>query len=82
MHVDGFRFDLATVLGRAADGYRKQHGLLDRIGSFFRSLFSGGGGSRPKVVYRNPNRDRSSRSRSLFSSRPPWHCLRVDLWKC
>ena len=33
MGVDGFRFDLATVLGRAADGYRKQHGLLDRIGS-------------------------------------------------
>ena len=33
MGVDGFRFDLATVLGRAADGFRKQHALLDRIGS-------------------------------------------------
>jgi glycogen operon protein len=33
MGVDGFRFDLATVLGRTAKGFRKQHGLLDRIGS-------------------------------------------------
>jgi glycogen operon protein len=33
MGVDGFRFDLATVLGRTADGYLKQHGLLSRIGS-------------------------------------------------
>ena len=33
MGVDGFRFDLATVLGRTATGYLKQHGLLNRIGS-------------------------------------------------
>jgi len=33
MGVDGFRFDLATVLGRTATGYLKTHGLLNRIGS-------------------------------------------------
>jgi len=32
MGVDGFRFDLATVLGRTAHGFKKQHGLLNRIG--------------------------------------------------
>jgi isoamylase len=32
MGVDGFRFDLATVLGRTAKGYQKQHSLLNRIG--------------------------------------------------
>jgi glycogen operon protein len=31
MGVDGFRFDLATVLGRSADGFHKSHGLLSRI---------------------------------------------------
>ena len=31
MGVDGFRFDLATVLGRTSAGYLKQHGLLNRI---------------------------------------------------
>jgi glycogen operon protein len=31
MGVDGFRFDLAPVLGRTAQGYLKQHPLLDRI---------------------------------------------------
>jgi len=33
MGVDGFRFDLAPVLGRTATGFLKQHPLLDRIGS-------------------------------------------------
>jgi glycogen operon protein len=33
MGVDGFRFDLATVLGRSAAGFDKGHGLLARIGS-------------------------------------------------
>ena len=33
MGVDGFRFDLATVLGRTATGYLKQHSLLNRIGT-------------------------------------------------
>jgi glycogen operon protein len=33
MGVDGFRFDLATVLGRSARGFRKSHELLARIGS-------------------------------------------------
>jgi isoamylase len=32
MGVDGFRFDLATVLGRSAAGFSKGHGLLARIG--------------------------------------------------
>jgi glycogen operon protein len=32
MGVDGFRFDLATVLGRTSSGYLKRHGLLNRIG--------------------------------------------------
>ena len=31
MGVDGFRFDLATVLGRFAGGFRKDHSLLARI---------------------------------------------------
>lgn len=29
--VDGFRFDLATVLGRTMDGFYKPHSLLNRI---------------------------------------------------
>jgi glycogen operon protein len=33
MGVDGFRFDLATVLGRTSTGYLKRHGLLNRIGA-------------------------------------------------
>jgi len=33
MGVDGFRFDLGTVLGRSADGFRKGHELLARIAS-------------------------------------------------
>lgn len=33
MGVDGFRFDLATVLGRTSSGYLKQHSLLNRIGA-------------------------------------------------
>jgi isoamylase len=33
MGVDGFRFDLATVLGRSAKGFKKSHGLLARIGN-------------------------------------------------
>jgi glycogen operon protein len=33
MGVDGFRFDLATVLGRTAEGFSKPHSLLNRIGS-------------------------------------------------
>lgn len=28
MHVDGFRFDLATILGREYDGYDERHGFL------------------------------------------------------
>jgi glycogen operon protein len=31
MGVDGFRFDLATTLGRTARGFRKQHPLFARI---------------------------------------------------
>ncbi len=31
MHVDGFRFDLATVLGREADGFDRDGGFLDAI---------------------------------------------------
>lgn len=31
MHVDGFRFDLATVLGREADGFDPNGGFLDAI---------------------------------------------------
>lgn len=31
MGVDGFRFDLATVLGRHADGYSREHPLLNAI---------------------------------------------------
>jgi len=33
MGVDGFRFDLATVLGRTRNGFRKPHSLLSRIGA-------------------------------------------------
>jgi glycogen operon protein len=33
MGVDGFRFDLATALGRSDSGFDKRHGLLNRIGS-------------------------------------------------
>jgi glycogen operon protein len=33
MGVDGFRFDLATILGRTRHGFSKRHSLLDRIGS-------------------------------------------------
>ncbi|MEE4219365.1 MAG: glycogen debranching protein GlgX [Xanthomonadales bacterium] len=33
MGVDGFRFDLATVLGRTRNGFRKRHALLSRIGA-------------------------------------------------
>ena len=33
MGVDGFRFDLATVLGRSAKGFSKGHDLLTRIGN-------------------------------------------------
>jgi isoamylase len=29
--VDGFRFDLASILGRSADGFRSDHPLLQRI---------------------------------------------------
>jgi glycogen operon protein len=32
MGVDGFRFDLATVLGRSANGFSRKHPLLTRIG--------------------------------------------------
>jgi glycogen operon protein len=32
MGVDGFRFDLATVLGRTAEGFSRAHPLLNRIG--------------------------------------------------
>ncbi len=32
MGVDGFRFDLATVLGRTASGFDPQHELLQQIG--------------------------------------------------
>jgi glycogen operon protein len=32
MGVDGFRFDLATVLGRGRDGFERTHPLLTRIG--------------------------------------------------
>ncbi len=28
MHVDGFRFDLATILGREYDGFNEHHGFL------------------------------------------------------
>jgi glycogen operon protein len=31
MGVDGFRFDLATILGRSGDGYNPQHALLTEI---------------------------------------------------
>jgi glycogen operon protein len=33
MGVDGFRFDLATVLGRTGSGFSHKHPLLDRIGT-------------------------------------------------
>ncbi len=33
MGVDGFRFDLATVLGRTGEGFETGHPLLERIGS-------------------------------------------------
>jgi glycogen operon protein len=33
MGVDGFRFDLATVLGRTAEGFSKGHPLLAHIGA-------------------------------------------------
>jgi glycogen operon protein len=32
MHVDGFRFDLATVLGREAEGFNRKGGFLDALG--------------------------------------------------
>jgi glycogen operon protein len=32
MGVDGFRFDLATVLGRTANGFSRKHALLTRVG--------------------------------------------------
>lgn len=32
MHVDGFRFDLATVLGREAEGFNRKGGFLDSLG--------------------------------------------------
>lgn len=31
MHVDGFRFDLATVLGREAEGFNRNGGFLDSL---------------------------------------------------
>ncbi len=31
MHVDGFRFDLATVLGREAEGFNRKGGFLDAL---------------------------------------------------
>jgi glycogen operon protein len=31
MHVDGFRFDLATVLGRETEGFNRKGGFLDAI---------------------------------------------------
>jgi glycogen operon protein len=33
MGVDGFRFDLATVLGRTAEGFDAEHALLAQIGN-------------------------------------------------
>ena len=33
MGVDGFRFDLATILGRTPHGFSKPHSLLNRIGA-------------------------------------------------
>ena len=33
MGVDGFRFDLATILGRTRNGFSKPHSLLHRIGA-------------------------------------------------
>ena len=33
MGVDGFRFDLAPILGRAADGFKSGHALLKQIGT-------------------------------------------------
>jgi len=32
MGVDGFRFDLATILGRSGTGFDREHALLQRIG--------------------------------------------------
>jgi len=32
MHVDGFRFDLATVLGREVEGFNRHGGFLDALG--------------------------------------------------
>ena len=32
MHVDGFRFDLATVLGRETEGFNRNGGFLDALG--------------------------------------------------
>jgi isoamylase len=33
MGVDGFRFDLATILGRHAHGFSKEHPLINQIGN-------------------------------------------------
>jgi isoamylase len=33
MGVDGFRFDLATVLGRSEEGFTREHPLLEAIGT-------------------------------------------------
>ncbi|QDE39672.1 glycogen debranching protein GlgX [Luteibacter pinisoli] len=32
MHVDGFRFDLATILGREPSGFDQRGGILDAVG--------------------------------------------------
>ena len=67
-HLGGAAFGWFFVfqLRNGNDWSAPVNNVLDTISNFFRSLFSGNRGSRPKVVYRNPNRT-ATRSRSRSS---------------
>ena len=67
-HLGGAAFGWFFVfqLRNGNDWSAPVNNVMDSISSFFRSLFSGNRGSRPKVVYRNPNRT-ATRSRSRSS---------------
>lgn len=71
-HLGGAAFGWFFVfqLRNGNDWSAPVNNLLDTISNFFRNLFSGNRGSRPKVVYRNPNRKAGrTSSRSRGSSR-------------
>ncbi|MCB0585409.1 MAG: hypothetical protein KDD06_08810, partial [Phaeodactylibacter sp.] len=64
-HLGGAAFGWFFIfqLRNGNDWAAPVNNVMDTIGNFFKNLFSGNRGSRPKVVYRNPNRNRSRGNR-------------------